>query len=114
MPHESTVVDMLREDLARARHAWLEAIADPQAKQEAEQGDFLSPIDCEGKQIDFHALRHTCGTWLVMRGVPIKTVQAIMRHSTITLTMDRYGHLYEGAEADAVQKMREVFQSPTH
>ncbi len=112
MPHESTVVDMIREDMHRARGAWLDTIADPQAKQEAEEGDFLAVLDSEGKRIDFHALRHTCGTWLAQAGVDIKTVQSIMRHSTIVLTMDRYGHIYEGAEADAVAKISNVFALP--
>ena len=55
-----------------------------------------------GERIDFHALRHTCGFWLVCEGVNIKTVQAIMRHSNISLTLDTYGHLLEGAESQAI------------
>ncbi len=31
-----------------------------------------------------------------------------MRHSTITLTMDTYGHLFPGQETDAVAGMRDV------
>ena len=34
-----------------------------------------------------------------------KTVQSVMRHSTITLTMDSYGHLLPGAEAEAADKL---------
>ncbi|MBI3862791.1 MAG: site-specific integrase, partial [Planctomycetia bacterium] len=37
-------------------------------------------------------MRHTCGAWLAMAGAHPKAVQAIMRHSTIVLTMDTYGH----------------------
>jgi len=112
MPHESTVVDMIREDMGRAKLAWLDTHIDPQERQEADAGDFLSTLDSESKRIDFHSLRHTCGTWLAQAGVDIKTVQSIMRHSTIVLTMDRYGHLYEGAESDAVAKVRSSFASP--
>ena len=36
---------------------------------------------------------------------------AIMRHSSITLTMDTYGHLFPGQEADAVAKMPGMFGS---
>ena len=43
-----------------------------------------------------------------MAGVPVKTVQSVMRHSSITLTMDTYGHLFPGQEADAVTKMRDM------
>ncbi len=33
-------------------------------------------------------------------------VQQVMRHQSITLTMDTYGHLFPGQEADAVDRMR--------
>ena len=38
----------------------------------------------------FHALRHTFITNLARSGVHPKTAQSLARHSTITLTMDRY------------------------
>lgn len=56
----------------------------------------------EGEVLDFHALRHTCGAWLAMAGAHPKSVQSVMRHSTIVLTMDTYGHLFPGQEADTV------------
>ncbi len=37
-----------------------------------------------------------------MAGEHPKPIQSIMRHSTIALTMDTYGHLIEGAEANVV------------
>jgi hypothetical protein len=42
---------------------------------------------------DFHALRHTFISNLAGGGVHPKTAQRLARHSTITLTMDRYTHL---------------------
>ena len=36
-----------------------------------------------------------------------------MRHSTITLTMDTYGHLFPGSEFDAVAQMRDMFTGPS-
>ena len=42
---------------------------------------------------DFHALRHTFISNLVAAGVHPKVAQQLARHSTITLTMDRYAHL---------------------
>lgn len=48
--------------------------------------------DAAGRYLDFHALRHSFGTHLVRSGVNPKVVQKLMRHSTITLTMDRYAH----------------------
>ena len=38
-----------------------------------------------------HGLRHTCAAWLVQKGVPIRTVCALLRHQDIQTTM-RYAH----------------------
>lgn len=43
-------------------------------------------------RISFHSLRHTCASWLVMRGVPLPVVQKILRHSSISVT-EGYAHL---------------------
>ncbi len=109
MPDEFDVASMLRADLTLARAAWLDTFQDSQKRIEADAGDFLRATDSEGDVIDFHALRHTCATWLIQTGADIKTVQAVMRHSNIRLTMDRYGHLFPGAEADAVSRLAVVF-----
>lgn len=43
--------------------------------------------------MDFHALRHTFGTWLVLRGVSLAIVGKLMRHADVRLTIDTYAHL---------------------
>jgi len=53
--------------------------------------------------IDFHSLRHTTASLPAASGVNPKTVQAIMRHSDINLTMSRYSHVFRGAESEAVE-----------
>ncbi len=99
---------MLRDDLAAARKAWLnEAKSDPEERLRREQGDFLAATNHEGERFDFHSLRHTCGAWLAMAGEHPKVIQTLMRHSSITLTMDTYGHLFPGQEADAVDRLRD-------
>jgi hypothetical protein len=105
MPTKYNVARMFQADLADARRAWLQAAAGPDARLQREQGDFLAYVNHEGETADFHALRHTCGAWLALAGNHPKAVQSIMRHSTITLTMDCYGHLFPGAEADAVARL---------
>lgn len=42
-----------------------------------------------------HAFRHTYRTWLNATGTPIATQQKLMRHSTITMTMDTYGTVFD-------------------
>jgi len=44
------------------------------------------------ESIRFHSLRHTCASWLVMRGVSIPVVQAILGHRDFSTTMG-YAHL---------------------
>jgi len=56
------------------------------AKREA--SSFLTPEDHDGRILDFHALRHTCGAWAAVGGASPKAIQTLMRHSSITLTLD--------------------------
>ncbi len=44
----------------------------------------------------FHDLRHTCASLLIEQGAHPKEIQARLGHSTITTTLDRYGHLMPG------------------
>jgi hypothetical protein len=81
----------LTEDLARRMDVMYEEYA------RRMQSDFLAAESHDGEVIDFHALRHTCGAWAAMGGAHPKAVQALMRHSVITLTMDTYGHLFGNA-----------------
>lgn len=50
-------------------------------------------VDDAGRVADFHALRHSFISLLVQQGVHPKLAQQLARHSTITLTMDRYTHV---------------------
>jgi integrase/recombinase XerD len=53
--------------------------------------------------VDFHALRHSYISGLIESGVDPKTVQVLARHSTITLTIDRYSHTDAGRKRKAVE-----------
>ena len=111
MPHIANVARMFKVDLADARRVWLNAARGPEDRMQREQSDFLAERNHDGEVADFHCLRHSCGAWLAMAGNHPKTVQTIMRHSSIVLTMDTYGHLFPGQEADAVARMPGMFGS---
>lgn len=112
LPHECDVADMLRQDLLAGRQLWLKEDREPEARAKREESDFLPVANEAGEKLDFHALRHTCGAWLAMRGVQSKVIQAVMRHSSITLTLDTYGHYLKGAESVAVASSASMTAMP--
>jgi len=111
LPSEWDTADMLRADLAAAREAYLSAAkVDPNELERRQSDEFLQQTTSEGK-LDFHSLRHTCGSWLAKLGAHPKLIQSVMRHSTITLTMDRYGHTFPEEQAELIQKLDRLFPS---
>jgi integrase len=54
--------------------------------------------------VTWHTLRHTFASRLVARGVDIVTVQQLLGHSTVTVTM-RYTHTNLDAKRNAMQKL---------
>ena len=54
--------------------------------------------------LHWHDLRHTFASRLVMAGVDLRTVQELMGHKTITMTL-RYSHLLPTHQRDAVQRL---------
>ena len=68
----------------------------------------------KAKYTGLHALRHFYASWLINRkeegglGLPPKVVQERLGHSSITMTYDRYGHLFprgdDAEEIDAAER----------
>jgi Phage integrase family len=106
MPDRHDVAGMLRADLAEARKQWLNEVRhDPHASAKRAESDFLAARNHQGEMLDFHALRHTTGSWLALQGIHPNVIKSVMRHSSITLTMDTYGHLLPDQHADAIGGM---------
>ena len=55
----------------------------------------------ELEPIGLHEARHTFASLMIAAGVNAKTLSVYMGHSSITITLDRYGHLFPGNEAQA-------------
>lgn len=105
---QNRVSDLMRADLAEARKQWIKKGESPKEKERRGDDDFLSPVNADGEALDFHALRHTCGAWLALAGEHPKVIQTVMRHASITTTMDTYGHLFPGQAEGAVLKLAGV------
>ncbi len=55
--------------------------------------------------IRVHDLRHTAASLAIAAGGHSKAVQARMGHSSITMTMDRYGHLFDAADGEVAAQL---------
>jgi integrase len=94
-----------------------------------EDGDFVFASDC-GSPLDisnvlhhfqrvcrslglpklrFYDLRHTHASLLIAQGMHPKLIAERLGHSSIKLTMDTYGHLFEGSDSEAANAMQRLF-----
>jgi integrase len=53
------------------------------------------------RKVGWHVLRHSFASHLIIRGVPLKVVQELLGHASITTTM-RYAHLTPDVRRDSV------------
>jgi integrase len=73
---------------------------------------------CAGLEpIGLHECRHTFASLMIAAGVNAKALSAYMGHSSVTITLDRYGHLMPGNESEAANLLdsylaRAVAQAP--
>lgn len=68
-----------------------------------------SDIASTHPNLRFHDLRHTCAAMLIALGAHPKEICEHMGHSSIQVTMDRYGHLYPDAKEALMAKLDETF-----
>jgi len=59
----------------------------------------------------FHDLRHTCAALLIGEGAHALAIKERLGHSSITVTMDRYGHLFPSIEAALTDRLDDTYTS---
>ncbi len=91
LPSKSNIVRMLRLDMADAG---------------------IPEVDDAGRVFDFHGLRHTFISNLAAGGIHPKEAQQLARHSTITLTMDRYTHVARNRLSAALDALPDLSARP--
>ncbi len=99
MPHKSNYADMLLADLA-------------ETEKTDESGNIIVKAipysDDAGRDIDFHALRHTFITNLALAKVHPAVAQKLARHSNIELTMKYYTHVLYKSEVEAIEALHSL------
>jgi integrase len=66
-------------------------------------------LPAEKHNLRFHDLRHTCASLLIAAGAHPKLIQARLGYSSITTTLDRYGHLFSSVEAALADALNATF-----
>lgn len=79
----------------RACKAWVAA-----RKREDRQN--ATPTAERVRLIGLQECRHTAASQMLDAGIAIDKVSKFMGHASITITIDRYGHLLPGGETDAI------------
>lgn len=61
-----------------------------------------------GEPLRFHDLRHFHASLLIAEGVHPKVIQHRLGHTSITVTLDVYGHLFEGIDQAAAETLDRI------
>lgn len=59
----------------------------------------------------FHDLRHTCAALLIAQGAHPKAIMERLGHSTIQVTLDRYGHLLPGLDEALTDGLESTYRT---
>jgi len=65
------------------------------------------------ESIGLHELRHTFASFMIAAGVDFKKLSTYMGHPSVQITLDRYGHLLPGDEADSSAKLDAYIERTT-
>lgn len=63
------------------------------------------------KRVTLHEARHSFASFLAASGIGIKDLTVILGHSSVTVSLDRYGHLFEAGKAQTAAQINAWFAS---
>jgi integrase len=58
--------------------------------------------------IGLHEARHTAASTMIAAGADINSLSTAMGHASVTITVDRYGHLIPGSEAELAARVKRL------
>jgi integrase len=107
---------LVKENQRLAGDRWLEhgLVFPSQAGTALEERNVLRRFqticaDNELPKLRLYDLQDTHASLLINEGVHPKKISERLGHSSIKLTMDTYGHLFEGSDRDSAEKMEKLF-----
>jgi integrase len=115
-PREVPLSGQARQALEAHRHVrgelvFCDAEGRPLRRSAMEHGLWRMCRLAKLRPIGWHTLRHSFASHLVMRGVPIRAVQELMGHWSVSVTQ-RYAHLDPHVSRDAVQLLDSTGMRP--
>ena len=66
------------------------------------------------RAVRLHDLRHTFASLLLASGAPVQYVSALLGHSSIAVTVDRYGHVRTGTHRGVVDALAQATGAEAH
>ena len=63
-----------------------------------------------GEPCTFHSLRHSHAALLIAQGEHPKVIQERLGHASIKTTLDTYGHLFDGLDEAAADRLDETWR----
>lgn len=70
---------------------------------------FCERISPHIRTINFHCLRHSFASMLIMSGADVKSVQEMMGHSTLNMTLEVYTHSTTERRRECIEHMDKMF-----
>ncbi len=85
---------------AEARGRRLKALDHPQGVLVQQRADDVWKT-AKLERLTLHDCRHTFASFAIAAGLNAKALSTYMGHSSVSITLDRYGHMMPGNEAEA-------------
>ncbi len=108
VPLNDEVLELLRGLPSRLKSPWVFPSTTGETPMDAQNfynRVFVPALERAGiEDFHWHDLRHTFGSRLAMAGVDLRTLQEVMGHKTLAMTL-RYAHLSETHQLEAVQRL---------
>ena len=101
------------EPLLTGEHVFTAPAGGPLRRRLFRTRQWLPAVEACGQDgLRFHDLRHTHASWLIRQGVHPKALAERLGHSTVRLSLDRYGHLFPDIDQTIADQLDALGDAP--